>query len=126
MAMPTRTPQPEEEPPASRFFENLRRGRFLTTCCPRCGTLHWQPRLVCPHCLARPLDWHALPHVGTIFAFSQTVAQPRRTVGIVELACGLRLVSSLEDDEGVAAIGCRVFLKIIGLEDGKISFTFVV
>ena len=52
------------------FYEALQEEKLVTTACTRCEQRHWPPRVVCPNCLSGQLDWVALPHQGTIHAYT--------------------------------------------------------
>ncbi len=77
----------------SRFFDELRAGRFVTTWCPRDQKLLWPPRVVCPDCHGEDLSWKELPRSGHLYAFSAVLAgaplgmesQVPFVVGLVEL-----------------------------------------
>jgi len=60
-----------EDTAAARFYEELERGRFMTTRCPVCDHTFFPPRIVCPRCLGSELDWVELSGRGTLYAFTQ-------------------------------------------------------
>lgn len=60
-----------EDSAAKRFFDELAKRRFMTTRCLPCGQTFFPPRLVCPGCMGRELEWVALSGRGTLYAFTQ-------------------------------------------------------
>lgn len=116
------------------FFDHLRAGRLTTTRCTGCGTLLWQPRVVCPQCNGDAMEWVDLPNEGSIFAFTAVYAgaplgmehEVPFVVAIVELdGAPLKVVARID---GAAfedlRIGDPVALKVIELRDGRVWFRF--
>ncbi|MFQ6060484.1 MAG: Zn-ribbon domain-containing OB-fold protein [Thermoplasmata archaeon] len=117
------------------FFENLKHGRLTTTKCKKCGEVHWQPRIVCPHCSGDEIEWIDIPREGKLFAFTEIIhgaplgmeEDVPFSVGIVELENPpLRIVARIdgakyEDLE----IGQMMELRIVNLEDGRVWFRWV-
>lgn len=128
--------QVEEHTRISAFFDGLREGRFTTTKCDGCGALHWQPRVVCPECLGDKLAWVDLPTEGTLFAFTALEKGAPMgmeqdvpfCIGVVELAAEgrtLRILSRLDDcTYPELAIGDKVRLKVLDLQDGRVFYRF--
>ena len=106
VAMDFCSPQGEQFTRISRFFDELREGRFMTTKCKGCGSLNWPPRVVCPECQSDELDWVELPRTGKLWAFTEMrLGAPMGfekdtpfSIGIIELDdLGLRILSRIED-----------------------------
>ncbi len=128
---------PLEAPEFTRihpFFENLRKGRLTTTKCGTCGTVHWQPRVVCPMCGSDSLEWIDLPSEGELFAFTSVNAGAPLgfekdvpfVTGIVrlkgtEVLLTARIDGARYEDLG---IGDKVRLKVIELPDKRVWFRF--
>lgn len=66
--------QSEEQTQIYRFYENLKDGRLTTTKCTKCGTLLWQPRVICRECSSDEMEWVDLPTTGKLYAFTQVNA----------------------------------------------------
>src|SRR3990172_6580487 len=128
---------PLEAPEFTRihpFFDNLRKGKLTTTKCSKCGTVHWQPRVVCPKCNADALEWIDLPSEGELFAFTEGRAGPPIQfekdgplgTGRVKLAGTELLLAARIDGAKYEAlkIGDKVRLKVIDLPDGRVWFRF--
>lgn len=117
------------------FFEHLRDGRLTTTKCRACGTVLWQPRIVCSQCNAADMEWIDLPKEGTIFAFTAVYAGAPLgmeedvpfVVAVVELdGAPLKIVGRIDDAAYEdLMIGDPVSLKVIELQDGRVWFRFV-
>ena len=108
------------------FFQNLKAGRLTTTYCPTCKMYYWQPRIICPQCLSKRLEWKELPQKGKLHAFSVNFSEEHHCIGVIELMANLRILSSIEGDYERLAIGAEVSLKIIHLGNGKVFFEFVI
>ena len=83
--------------------------------CGGCGALLAYPRVLCPGCGSRSLEWERSAGVGTVY--SGTVVHAREGehgVLLVDLDEGVRVMG-----EGTAAIGERVSARE---EDGRLRF----
>lgn len=117
------------------FFENLKQGRLTTTKCGKCGTVLWQPRVVCPKCNHDGMEWMDLPRTGRIFAFTAVYAGAPLgfekdvpfVVAVIELdGVPLKVVARIDDATYEDLhIGDPVALKVIDLADGRVWFRFV-
>lgn len=127
--------QGEDDTRIHPFFAHLKEGRLTTTKCGRCDAVHWQPRVVCPHCHHDEMGWVDLPTEGTVFAHTAVVhgaplGMEDDTPFVVALVC-LKdtdiLVTARIDDVAYEdlAIGDAVRLKVVPLEDGRVWFRFV-
>ena len=128
---------PLEAPEFTRihpFFESLRKGRLTTTKCSKCGTVHWQPRVVCPKCNSDALEWIDLPKEGELFAFTEVRAgapigfekDVPFVTGLVRLTGTDILLTARIDDAKYEnlKIGDKVRLKVVSLPDGRVWFRF--
>lgn len=128
---------PMEEPQQtrlSRFFEELRLGRLMTTRCPRDGSLSWPPRVVCPKCHSEDLEWVELPKQGSVYAFSAVLAGAPLgmesdvpfVVGLVDLpGVGLRLFGRIVGRTwDRCSIGMPVTAETFDLPDGRVFYRF--
>jgi uncharacterized OB-fold protein len=118
----------------SRFFEELRMGRLMTTRCPRDATLSWPPRVVCPKCHAEDLEWVELPRKGTVYAFSAVLvgapmgmeADVPFVVGLIDLAgVPLRLFGRIVGRTwDRCTVGMAVTAEPFDLPDGRVFYRF--
>lgn len=105
------------------FWEGIDHGKLLAQKCRSCGKMRNPPTPMCAQC--QSLEWSPQPlsGFGTVYAWliskhpTRSDASPR-TVILVELVEGLRLVSNLEGG-GPAEIGMPVEL-VFGEVDGAI------
>ena len=117
------------------FFENLKAGRLTTTKCTVCGTLLWQPRVVCPKCNGDAMEWVDLPRDGTLYAFTAVLAGAPLgmekdvpfVVAVVQLdGVPLKVVARVDDAKYEdLRLGDPVTLRVIDLKDGRTWFRFV-
>ncbi|MCI4364028.1 MAG: OB-fold domain-containing protein [Thermoplasmata archaeon] len=128
-------PQEEsQQTRVSRFFTELRAGRFMTTRCPKDKKLLWPPRVTCPQCHAEELDWVELPQRGHLYAFSALLAGAPLgmeadlpiTVGLVDLeGVPLRLFGRLVGAPwNEIRVGQRVRVEPFDLADGRVFYRF--
>ena len=116
----------------NQFFKNLKNGHLITTKCKECSTLLWPPRVVCSNCMSDALEWVDLGVEGELYAF--TVMRAGAPLGFeqdVPFCIGMvkinGLLLSARIDEAKyedLAIGDKVELKIVQLEDGRVFFRF--
>lgn len=51
------------------FFDALKEGRLTTTKCKSCGKMSYPPRILCPECYSKDLEWIDLPTKGKVLEF---------------------------------------------------------
>jgi uncharacterized OB-fold protein len=88
------------------FWEGVDRGELLAQSCSQCGTLRHPPAPMCASCQHLKWEPRALSGRGTVFSWlvSKHPTKPDaapRTVALVDLEEGLRLVSNLVEGETV-------------------------
>jgi len=120
------------EPPVSKvsepFWEATREQRLVLQHCTGCGKAVWFPRVLCPHCGGRDLEWREVGGGGVVYAVSVQYkpAHPGladRTpyaVALVDLDAGVRVMSNVfgcpaED----VTVGQRVTAAWEPLSDGR-------
>ncbi|MEM2917126.1 MAG: Zn-ribbon domain-containing OB-fold protein [Candidatus Bathyarchaeia archaeon] len=116
----------------SNFFKNLREGRLTTTKCKKCDRLLWPPRILCPHCLSKELEWVDLGDEGELYAFTEMrLGAPLGFVQDVPFCIGIVKISNLLISARIdnakyeeLKIGDKVKLKIVELEDGRVFYRF--
>ena len=100
--MTARPPTPDRD--SQFFWDGVAAGRLLLQACSECGTLRFPPQPMCGSC--RSFEWEARDASGRGTVLSWIVsrhptepdAEPR-TVGLVELEEGPRIVSNLVEVE---------------------------
>ena len=96
-------PLPLVDPVGAPFWEALHRGQLLVQWCKACQRGIHYPRIHCPRCLGRELEWRESIGRGVLHAFTIVhrhfdpffQARVPYIVGLVELEEGVRLMSSL-------------------------------
>jgi uncharacterized OB-fold protein len=133
LAMDFCSPQTEDFTRISKFFDELRKGKFVTTKCKKCGTLSWPPRVVCPECQSDKLRWVDLPKSGKLWAFTELcMGAPLGmeqdlpfSIGIVELdKIGLRLLTRIDTPFKDLELSKSMELVVVKLPGDKVFFRF--
>jgi hypothetical protein len=111
---PLPVPTPETRP----FWEAARRHELSVQRCRACGRHFFDPRVVCPHCLADDVEWRRVSGRGTVHTFTVVHRGQRNfplpapyVIAIVELDEGPRLMTNLvgiEPDPAKIRIGLSV------------------
>lgn len=87
------------------FWDGASQGRLTFQQCDSCGFVRWPAAGVCPECLSRAATWTEVTGRGTIWshvvyhrAYAVALqAEVPYAVGLVELECGVRLLTRLVD-----------------------------
>lgn len=90
-------------PDGSAFWDTAGRGVLAFQHCDACGFVRWPAAGVCPECLSRHFTWKPVKPVGTVWSwvvYHRAYDKSLRdripyNVALVELACGVRLVTRL-------------------------------
>jgi uncharacterized OB-fold protein len=124
----------EEHTRIHQFYSNLKSGKLTTTKCTKCGTVLWQPRVVCRECLSDELEWIDLPTTGKIYAFTQVNAGAAITlekdvpfcIGVVELDnVGIKILSRIDGAKYEELdFDMPVQMKVHEFEDGRVFYRF--
>jgi uncharacterized OB-fold protein len=108
------------------FWEGAGQDRLMAQQCAACATIRHPPAAGCPRCGA--LDWNPrqLSGRGTIatWVVSKHPTKPDlepRTIIVVELEEGVRVVSNLVDAEN-ARMGARVAVEFHDVDGQKFPF----
>jgi uncharacterized OB-fold protein len=108
--------------PDAAYAAYLAEGRLCVQRCRGCARHVFFPRVLCPHCSHRELDWVEVSGDGTVYATTVIRRRPEQgppyNLCLVDLAEGVRLTGRVE---GMApedvAIGMAVRARITQ-EDG--------
>jgi uncharacterized OB-fold protein len=124
----------EEHTQIHQFFTSLKSGKLTTTKCTKCGTLLWQPRIVCRECSSDELEWVDLPTTGKLYAFTQVNAGAAIglekdvpfAIGVVELDdIGLRLLTRIDGAKYEDLdFDMQMNMKVVEIEDGRVMYRF--
>lgn len=106
------------------FWDAARDGKLSFQQCHQCSFIRWPAAGVCPECLSREASWVDVEGSGTVWsnvvyhrAYAPTFKDEiPYAVGLVELDCGVRLVTRLVDVEpGTDIVGARVTVRFAPL-----------
>jgi len=123
--LPSHAVAPIATPDSERFWAGCDEGRLLLRKCRACQQVSYYPRLACPRCSDRELDWieasgrgvvHSYTTVYTSFYGSDWEPDIPYTVLLVDLAEGPRMLSRLiGEDRGLrTGIPVEVAFHAIG------------
>ena len=118
----THPPHPAlfDNPETGAFWQAAAQGRLLLKSCRACGSAHWYPRAICPHCGSADTHWQDSTGQGVIYTFSVLrKAKPMTVPAYVTLDEGISLFTNIVDcDPDSLQIGQRVVLRFIDGMDG--------
>ncbi len=107
---------------SKRFYEELRKHRFMTTKCKACRKTFFYPRTFCPLCSSQDIEWVKLSGKGRLYAFTQQDKGLRfmkpDVLGIVELVdCAGRLLTKIDAPFEELSIGMEVEVSFLDLSE---------
>ena len=126
--------QSEDQTQIHQFYENLKSERLTTTKCQKCGSLLWQPRMICRECSSDEVEWVELPTTGKLYAFTQVNAGASIgfekdvpfCIGLVVLDdVGIKILSRI-DDAKYEDLDFDMAVKMVVHEfpDGRVFYRF--
>ena len=99
---PAERPLPVPTSDSRPFWEGCRRHELLLPRCRPCGDYFFYPRLLCPRCLSKDLEWAKSTGRGKVYSFSvvhtRFFGQPWEVpyaVAIIQLDEGVRMLSNV-------------------------------
>ncbi len=108
-------PYPVPDRDTAPFWEGTRQGELRIQRCTACGRHVFYPRAVCPYCMADSPEWVVATGRGTVYSFTtvhrtsdEFRAEVPFTVGLVELAEGVRMMARLDISEPVVGMPVQV------------------
>jgi uncharacterized OB-fold protein len=119
----------------TRFWAQAREGSLEFQHCDDCGYVRWPAAGVCPECLSRAFTWKPVEPRGTVWshvvyhrAYSRVFADAiPYSVALVQLACGVRLLTRLEGGEpGEDLVGRPVTARFVELGEHGVVPVFAV
>lgn len=103
--MSTLLPQPNPNADSLPYWNAARERRLLIRQCKECGTKHFMPRHLCPHCWSDQLEWVQSKGEGSVHSFSVVHRAP--TPVFAEAAP--YVIALIDLDEGP-----RMFANVVG------------
>ena len=109
------------------FWDSLASGRLVSTRCRQCGRISFPPKPLCRSCWSEDIEWVDLDPAGTLYSLTRVHVVPRAflsdalyDIGIVDLACGVRLLSRLLDVDAQTGVGSPVRMVATIYDDGPL------
>ena len=65
----------------SEFWDHLKRGKFVTTKCSKCGALSFPPQADCPRCMSGEFSWVEVGGQATLVTFTHVQMTPPSFAG---------------------------------------------
>ena len=99
------------QPAAERFWTAIAEGRFELPCCGLCSAWQEPDTESCKRCGASVLGWEAAPGSGVVFSTMEPLkgeGQGTRTIVVVELDAGPRMMGVVEGTAEGVPVGMRV------------------
>lgn len=112
-----RAPMANEE--TDPFWAAANEERLLYGHCRDCGTPHFYPRGLCPHCHSDAVEWRDAAGTGEIYTYSVMRRTPEPyAIGYVTLDEGVTLMTNFVDcDLDALACGQRVRVVFVATDD---------
>jgi uncharacterized OB-fold protein len=94
-------PLPKPTPESLPYWEGLKARRLMLPHCADCSRAHFYPRVVCPHCGSRRIEWRKASGRGKLYSFVINHRPPRHMssgpyiIAVVELDEGPRMMTNL-------------------------------
>ncbi len=112
--------QPRPTAVSAPYFEGCRQGVLRLQQCAACGRQQFYPRIVCSHCGADDLQWHAASGAGRIASYTvvrrgvSAAYEAPYVVALIDLAEGPRMMSQIvhiDADDARLRIGASVCVE---------------
>lgn len=115
-------PVPVVAPWARPFWDAAREGRLILQHCEDCDRVIHYPRMACPHCSSKNLDWKSASGRGTIYSFtvvesnapSAFAGDVPYVVAVIRLDEGVQMLSNIvecDHDELVCDLQVEVVFE---------------
>jgi uncharacterized protein len=93
---------PQPTPETKPFWDAAKRGELWIKRCKDCGQFHYYPRVVCPNCFSRNVEWVKSTGKGQLYTYNINVRtapgwenNPNYIIAMVTLDEGPRITSNL-------------------------------
>jgi uncharacterized OB-fold protein len=116
------------EAPTTAYRRHLQSGKLGYQRCADCSAAVFYPRVLCPVCGSRALEWRESAGRGTVYATTAVHGRDRdpRNVVLVDLDEGFRMMSRIEDVPAEEVeIGARVRFEVRQDEEDEPVAVFV-
>ena len=93
-----------DKPGTANYWKGLKENKFLTTKCKDCGELFFPPRIICPKCLSKNLEWVELSGRGKLYSWTEAFEERMSLffdipyiIGLIDLEEGIgRLITKVD------------------------------
>lgn len=107
--------QTRAQPAAVRFWAALGEGRFDLPRCADCAAWQEPDARACVRCASSALTWEAAPASGVVFSVMEPHGAPdseARTIAVVDLDAGPRMMGVMVGSRGRSLTGMRVAVAV--------------
>ena len=120
------------EAKAVDFVTYLEQGKMMTTKCRECGARYFPPKMDCPRCLSRDVEWVEIRGTGNLVTYTVVNYGPSGfendvpyTLAVADFD-GLRIFGRLSRDINEADIKVGMELKVVPvkLPQDRLSYQF--
>lgn len=114
---------PRVTPPTEEYWTAVSKGEFLVRTCDSCGSVHYYPRRICPHCGSNETRFVKGSGKGRVYTYSvMRRAKIPFVIAYVELEEGPKMVSHIVNcDPEAVQIGQSVVMTFVKTKDEKLS-----
>ncbi|MBQ0850769.1 OB-fold domain-containing protein [Streptomyces sp. BH-SS-21] len=113
---------------ASLFWDRAAQGELVFQHCDDCAFVRWPAAGVCPECLGRGFTWKPVAPTGTVWsqvvyhrAYDTSLRERiPYNVALVELTCGVRLLTRLTGFGTADPVGAAVTARFEDTGDGPV------
>jgi hypothetical protein len=117
-------PVPDED--SAPYWQGANEGKLLLQFCADCGKPRFYPRKYCPFCSSAAVEWREASGRGTVYTYAIVNRAPLPVfaaslpyaVGLIDLAEGVRMYSTIDAADGALAIGAPVAVYFDAIDEG--------
>jgi uncharacterized OB-fold protein len=115
------------------FWDSLKKGKFVTSKCAKCGTVSFPPQADCPKCMSGEFSWVEVGGTATLITFTNVQVSPASFAGsgpyviaIGEFPGGVKVLAWLEGAKpGDTRPGMKLKVEARTSPEGNPYYVFV-
>ena len=109
-------------PEAKPYWDGLKENKLMLPKCGDCGKAFFYPRIACPHCQSRNIEWMQASGKGKLFTFQiahrslnpNFKIEPPYILAMIELDEGPRIMSNLINIEAdPSVVKCDMAVEVV-------------
>ena len=107
------------------FVSYLEQGKFMTTRCRSCNSVHFPPKMDCPSCRSSSAEWIEVPVDGTLLTFSTVYYGPSGfedkapyTLAIADFQ-GIHIFGTVSPDIPPDTLKAGMPVKLVPFSEGE-------